>query len=163
MKKLIIALALALTFTSQAFARAIQIVEISRDDADLVYKLVIDSSDDVKIDQVRKETYQKGQMVNNEVLDKSQIGKGIILEEQKGFKVLILRSFNYDEYLGGEVEVDTLFSGVTGERRSTYFDLAKYASGWALFHNGRTVTKLEIKVNKSPLLGVIGIKELVIK
>lgn len=162
MKKIIVLIFLSFILTTNLFAKSISIVEISRDDADLVYKLVIDSNDETKIDQVRKETYQKGLLVNNEILDQSQLEKGIVLEEQKGFKALILRSANFDEYQGGEVEVDTLFSGITGERKSAYFDLTKYTKGWALFTNGVLVKKLEIKVNKSPLLGVIGIKELVI-
>ncbi len=153
---------ISLFYSISSFAKDFSIVEISRDDADLVYKLVIDSSDEIRIDQVRKETYQKGLLVNNEILDQSQLAKGIVLEEQKGFKALILRSANFDNYQGGEVEVDTLFSGITGERKSAYFDLTKHIKGWALFTNGILVKKLEIKVNKSPLLGVIGIKELVI-
>lgn len=153
---------ICLFYSTSSFAKDLSVVEISRDDADLVYKLVIDSGDEVKIDQVRKETYQKGVLVNNEILDQSQLAKGIVLEEQKGFKALILRSANFDNYQGGEVEVDTLFSGITGERKSAYFDLTKHATGWALFSGSIHVKKLEIKVNKSPLLGVIGIKELVI-
>lgn len=103
--------------TTNLFAKSISIVEISRDDADLVYKLVIDSNDETKIDQVRKETYQKGLLVNNEILDQSQLEKGIVLEEQKGFKALILRSANFDEYQG-EKSKWTLFLVESLEREN---------------------------------------------
>lgn len=144
-------------------AASFTIVEISRDDNNLVYRLVIDSADESIIDQVRKETYQNKKLINNEVLNPKDLKKGIVLEEQKGFDVLVLRSANFDMVYGGAVEVDTLYSGVTGERRSTYFDLTKHENGWALFYRNRLVKALEIRVNKIPILGVVGIKELIIK
>lgn len=164
MKSLItIALLAFLSINTQLHAASYELVQISRDDNDLVYKLIIDSDDESIIDQVRKETFQGGILVNNEILNHNELEKGIVLEEQKGFKALVLKSFNFDLVLGGEIEVDTLFSGVTSERKSYYFEIAKSESGWSIFNGSSIVKQLMIKVNKVPLLGVVGIKDLEIK
>lgn len=144
-------------------ASTFNIVEITRDDSSLTYRLIVDSEDESIIDQVRKETHLNGKLINNEILNPNELKKGIVLEEQRGFQVLVLRSSNFDMVHGGSVQVDTLYSGVTGERRSTYFDLAKHENGWALFYRNRIVKRLEIRVNRVPILGVVGIKELIIK
>ncbi len=144
-------------------ASTFNIVEITRDDSSLTYRLIVDSEDESIIDQVRKETHLNGKLINNEILNPDELKKGIVLEEQRGFQVLVLRSSNFDMVHGGSVQVDTLYSGVTGERRSTYFDLAKHENGWALFYRNRIVKRLQIRVNRVPILGVVGIKELIIK
>ena len=119
-------------------ASTFNIVEITRDDSSLTYRLIVDSEDESIIDQVRKETHLNGKLINNEILNPNELKKGIVLEEQRGFQVLVLRSSNFDMVHGGSVQVDTLYSGVTGERRSTYFDLAKHH----YYHNISLLTNL---------------------
>lgn len=161
MKIFALSLALLLSVISHNLhAATVVFAEISRDDSDLVYKLVIDTTDFETMDQVRKETYQKGIKTANEVLNPADLPKGIVLEEQKNFKVVILRSFNFSMTYGGTVTVDTLYSGLTGERREFDFDLEKTNSSWSLFKDNKQVKFFEIKVHRVPIFGVIGIKEL---
>lgn len=83
---------------------------------------------------------------------------GVVLEERDGYNVLNLKSYNFDHERGGRITIDTLFSGFTGERRDYDVELAKDKVGWKLFRNKKVVTKFHIKVNRSIILGVVGIK-----
>ena len=74
-----------------------------------------------------------------------------------------LKSNDFNLEQGGIVIVDTLYSGVSGQRKSYEIQLAQDKSGWSLFKEGKIITEIQIKTNRVKLLGSIGIKSLVMK
>lgn len=74
-----------------------------------------------------------------------------------------LKSNNFDTEQGGIVVVDTLYSGVSGERKSYEIQLAQDKSGWSLFKQGKAIKEINIKANRVMVLGTVGIKNLVMK
>lgn len=150
---------LILSFNARANEEVLSVTD--NDDNTEIYKLV------VKVDkktqslvEIYKDTYANGVKIKRALLNPADLttDAGVLLEERDGYNVLNLKSYNFDYDRGGVITVDTLFSGVTGERRGYEVELAKDKTGWKLFANRKVVTKFHIKVNRSILFGVIGIK-----
>jgi len=87
----------------------------------------------------------------------------MILEQRDQYVVMKLKSNNFDLEQGGIVVVDTLYSGVSGERKTYEIQLAQDKSGWALFKQGKTIKEIQIKTNRVMVIGAVGIKTLVMK
>jgi hypothetical protein len=85
---------------------------------------------------------------------------GVILDKRGERTVINLKSDNFDFESGGTVTIDTLYNGVTGERKQYVIELAKDSSGWRLFKKNSIISKLHIEVNKKAILGTIGVKNI---
>lgn len=140
------------------------VATVSSDENNSVYKLVIDSKDGRGIEHFYKDTYEDGKRSRRTELDPQVLMKtGMILEQRDQYIVMKLKSNNFDLEQGGIVVVDTLYSGVSGERKSYEIQLAQDKSGWALFKQGKTIKEIQIKANRVMILGTVGIKNLVMK
>lgn len=140
------------------------IATVSSDENKIVYKLVVDSKDGRGIEHFYKDVYENGKKstrieINPQVLMKT----GVILEQRDKYVVIKLKSNNFDLEQGGIVVVDTLYSGVSGERKSYEVQLAQDKSGWSLFKQGKAINEIQIKANRVMVLGTVGIKNLVMK
>ena len=157
-------LASALLISSSLFASEETLVKISTDESSKTYllKANIDESSQT-ITQFIKETYENGKRVKRDALDYKKLPSGLSLEERKNRKIIVLKSNNFDNDQGGLVAVDTLFNGIKNERRSHHFELAKTKDSWALIHSKKEIKHIKILTNKSNILGVIGIKNLVME
>ena len=140
------------------------VATVSSDESRTVYKLVVDSKDGRGIDHFYKDIYENGKKVRRTELDPQVLMKtGMILEQRDKYVVMKLKSNNFDLEQGGIVIVDTLYSGVSGERKTYEVQLAQDKSGWALFKQGKTIKEIQIQSNRVMMLGTVGIKNLVMK
>lgn len=140
------------------------IATVSSDESKIVYKLVIDSQDGRGIQHFYKDVYEDGKKTRRTELDPQVLMKtGMILEQRDKYVVMKLKSDNFDLEQGGIVVVDTLYSGVSGERKTYEIQLAQDKSGWALFKQGKTIKEIQIKTNRVMVIGTVGIKTLVMK
>lgn len=140
------------------------VATVSSDESKIVYKLVIDSKDGRGIEHFYKDVYEDGKKTRRIELDpKVLMDTGMILEQRDKYVVMKLKSDNFDLEQGGIVVVDTLYSGVSGERKTYEIQLAQDKSGWSLFKAGKTIKEIQIKTNRVMVIGAVGIKTLVMK
>lgn len=85
---------------------------------------------------------------------------GILLAEMKGREIVKLFSNNFSDHQGGNIEVEYLTNGITGRRERQEFDLMRNGDQWALYFQGRPVSKLKFLSNRKAFVGTIGVKEI---
>lgn len=161
MQKLILILIAGLVFSFNAFSQEEVLSVTDNDDNTEIYKLIVKVDKKTQsLKEIYKDTYDNGIKINRVVLNPADLSteNGVVLEERDGYNVLNLKSDNFDHDRGGIITIDTLYSGFTGERRGYEVQLAKDKNGWKLFSNKKIVTKFHIKVNRSIILGTIGIR-----
>ncbi len=141
------------------------VATVSSDESAVIYKLIVESKDGRGIDHFYKDVYENGKQRSQRIeLDPQVLMRtGMILEQREKYVIMKLKSNNFDTEQGGIVVVDTLYSGVSGERKSYEVQLAQDKSGWALFKQGKTIKEIQIKANRVMVLGTVGIKNLVMK
>ena len=152
---------LVLSFNAYSYEKVLSVTD--NDDNNEIYNLVVEvdkSTESLKL--LYKDIYVRGVKISREVLNPELLPtrNGIVLESRKGHNVLSLKSDNFDYDRGGRIIIDTLYSGISKERRSYDVELAKDSGGWKLFSNNKVVTKFHVKVNKKLVVGTIGIKSL---
>lgn len=153
-----------LTMALNAQAGQTSLATIENDENNNIYKLVIESKDEREISRFIKETYTEGKLVKKETLDHSKLSQGgIVLEKRKNYDVIVLKSHNFDLERGGTIEVDTLYNGANKERKKYELEISKSKNGWNLFNRGKEIRKITVLTNKVVILGVVGIKNLVMK
>ena len=147
---------------AQAAEKVVAVV--SSDENSTIYKLVVDTKDGRAIKHFYKDVYVNGKKTaRDEIQEKVLVKTGVILEQREKHVVMKLKSNDFNLEQGGIVIVDTLYSGVSGQRKSYEIQLAQDKSGWSLFKEGKIITEIQIKTNRVKLLGSIGIKSLVMK
>lgn len=157
-------LATTLLLSTTLFASEETLVKISSDENSKIYLLKINVNDETQnITQLIKETYENGKRTKRDALDYKKLPNGLSLEERKNRKIIVLQSNNFDSDQGGAVAVDTLFNGVKNERKRYHFEIAKSKNSWELYHSNKAIKHIKILTNKSHILGVIGIKNLVME
>lgn len=137
------------------------IATITTDSGLKTYKLVIDSNDGRGIKNFYKDVYENGSKVKREILNASALKTGVTLEQRDKYVVMSLRSDNFDLEQGGQVTVDTLYNGATGERRGYDLQIAQNSKGWAIFKHNKTISRINIQTNKVMIIGDVGIKNLI--
>jgi len=88
---------------------------------------------------------------------------GVILEKRDNYNVLNLKSDNLDFDRGGRIVIDTLYNGITGDRKQVDVELAKDKTSWKLFRDKKAVSKFHVRVNKVIVIGTVGIKTIVME
>jgi hypothetical protein len=141
--------------TSALYADEQTLSITDNDDNAEIYHLVVsvdESSQTLK--KLFKDTYVNGKKIRRDVLNPNELNtdNGVILEKRDKHNVLNLKSDNFDYDRGGRIVIDTLYSGITGERRTTDLELAKDKNSWKLFKNKKAVSKFHVKVNKVIIL-----------
>ena len=140
------------------------VATVSSDENKTTYKLVVDSNDGREIKHFYKDVYDNGKRtVRDEIFAPVLIKSGVILEQRQKHVIMKLKSNDFNLEQGGIVIIDTLYSGVNGQRKSYEVQLAQDKSGWSLFQKGMTIKDIQIKTNRVKLLGAVGIKTLVMK
>lgn len=136
------------------------------DDNNEIYNLVVEVDETTSsLKSLYKDTYVSGKKLRRDVLNPTDLktANGVILEKRDNYNVLNLKSDNFDYDRGGRIIIDTLYNGVTGERRNTDLELAKDSGSWKLFKNQKAISKFHVKVNKVIIIGTIGIKTIVME
>lgn len=156
-----------LLLSGKVLAREEVIATITNDENSQVYTFVADTNEESdSIKAFYKDNYaSNGKKLDREVLASEKLtAGGLVLEKRGEHEVLKLNSENFDLDQGGVVTIDTLYSGVSGQRKEYDLQLAKATDGeWRLFKGQKIVSKLHIVVNKKFMLGAIGVKEIQMK
>jgi site-specific DNA-adenine methylase len=167
MKKLILLALLSIFFSlGNLFAKEETLSITDNDDNNEVYNLVVNVDDATQsLKNLYKDTFIDGKKIRRDVLnpDNLKTKDGVILEKRDNYNVLNLKSDNLDFDRGGKIIIDTLYNGVTGDRRTVDLDLSKDKNSWKLFKDKKAVSKFHVKVNKVIILGTVGIKTIVME
>lgn len=161
MKKMILCFIVSLMLSLNVFSQEVVLSTTDNDDNNEIYTLVVlVDAETQSLKELYKDTYIDGTKIKRSVLNPEDLTKqsGIVLEERRGYNVLNLKSNNFDYDFGGTIKIDTLYSGISGERRVYEVELAKDNGGWKLFDKSKVVTKFHVKVNRKVIIGTIGIK-----
>lgn len=155
----------ALVFSGRVLAREDVIATITNDENKEVYNMIVESDDETSaIKSFYKDDYLNGKKIEREVLESSElVTRGVVLDQRGERTVIALKSDNYDNERGGLLTIDTLFSGVNGQRKEYELELSQSKDGWRLFKKGKLISKLHIVVNKKFLIGAIGVKDIQMK
>ena len=113
------------------------------------------------ITHLYQETYENDRMTNRFEMDLNKITNGgIVFLERSNYDIVRIWSDNFDHDLGGVLYLDTLYSGVSGERRQYELDLAKKGAGLVVSHNKADFKSMKIIAKRSKIFGIIGIDKI---
>lgn len=147
---------------STLYAAEVQIAKVTNEEDKKTVKLVL-ITDDENGDIVgfRHDSYlENGKLSASESEDLSLLNQGgILLKESGEHRVVVMKSENFANHNGGNIELDTLYNGATGERRSYHMELVRNGDEWELERAQRTVKRIHLKSKKVFLLGTVGIAD----
>lgn len=154
---------LLLTGTN-ALAMERTLVSITNDENSNVFKMVIDTDDNEDIRKFYKDTFNKrAKRIERRLIEIAKIEDGINIERMDGHDVVNLRSENFASHNGGNLELDTLYNGASGKRKSYELELDRIGDSWEIKKNGQKISALHLKSNKVFLLGTVGIKDIQVR
>ncbi len=105
-----------------------------------------------------KDTFKGGVRMSREEMKVSDLTNGgIVLNRKDKYITVRMWSDNYDQQRGGILYLDTLYSGVNGERRQYEFDLVVDKNGPIMIYEKQEFNKMKFIAKRSPILGPIGI------
>jgi len=91
-----------------------------------------------------------------------ELSRGVDLKAEGKYKVIILKSADFEKDRGGHFFVDYLSSGITGNRNKLPLTIDFDGTSWKAYHKGGEIKQLDFKVRK--LFGkTIGIKKVEIQ
>lgn len=162
MKKMILAILCTAAVSGNLMAKEQVLATITNDENREVFMFVANTDDSTQtLKAFFKDDYLNGKKTEREVLPTKELTQeGVVLDKRGDHKVISLKSDNFDFSRGGTVVIDTLYNGVTGERKEYELELAKDKNGWKLFNGRAAISKLHIEVNKKALIGTIGVKNI---
>jgi hypothetical protein len=159
---LLILLTTAFFFMSTIYAAEVQIAKVTNEeDKNIVKLMLITDDENGDIVGFRHDTFlPSGKLKVSDKEDLSLLDQdGILLKESGEHKVLIMKSENFAFHNGGNLELDTLYNGATGERRSYQIELVRNGDEWTLERGRRQVKRIHLKSKKVFLLGTVGISD----
>lgn len=130
--------------------------DIDRDTAKIIYEM---DEDNRSIKHLYQDTFQGGVRIGRIELAAEGLKDGIVLNRKDKYITVRMRSDNFDPERGGVLYLDTLYSGVSGERRDYVMEMAMDESGMILVKNKLKFTKMKFIAKRSRVLGVIGIEK----
>lgn len=162
MKKFILFLICTSFISTKLFAKEEVLATITNDENKEIFTFVANTDDSTKsLKTFFKDDYVNGKKVEREVLPTQELTTdGVILDKRGDHTVINLKSSNFDYVRGGTVIIDTLYNGVTGERKEYEIELAKDGNGWKLWNGKNAISKLHIEVNKKVFIGTVGVKNI---
>lgn len=155
----------AFLFALNLNALEISMVKITTDmpgDEDQVYRMVVEVKEDMEIMGFYKDKLgPSGEIMNRKVYSLEDIEDGYVMEHQQGRDIIILRSNNFDSYVGGDLKISYLFNGLKGKWRSKTVKLRFMSGKWRLQTSEvDIINKMKIVVRK--WVGkVVGVKDIV--
>jgi hypothetical protein len=122
-------------------------------------QLITDENADVTHLQLKYRD-EKGKLYDTSKYTAAKAASGIVLYKKKGRDVVKLSSDNFSGHQGGEIELDYLYSGISGSRDIKLLDLSRNGDDWELTDKRKNITKLHFVSNKAPIVGTIGVKRI---
>ncbi|GEM_PF-278807 len=163
-KEIFFTVLLLLSLTSvNALAVEKELVTITNDDTPTVFKMIIDIDENSDILKFYKDTYDSKEKISRDDIPLEKILEGVNLEKRDKYEVVNLKSENFASHNGGNLELDTLYNGAKGTRKSYDLKIDRIGNQWEIQKDGERVKVLHLKSNKVFLLGTVGIKDIEVK
>lgn len=131
--------------------------DIDSDVGKIVYEM---DADGRAITHLYQDTFKNGSRTDRIELKADGLRDGIVLNKRDKYVIMRMHSDNYDVERGGVLYLDTLYSGVSGERKEYVMEMAMDKDGPVLLANKQTFTKMKVVAKRSKILGVIGIEKI---
>jgi hypothetical protein len=88
------------------------------------------------------------------------VEEGLVVFRHRGYDAVILEVENFNITTGGTIRINYLSSGLTGLRQKKYLSLKLLDGEFQLFDGPKRINRMLFEVNRSPILGVIGVKSI---
>jgi len=129
--------------------------DVDKDFGKMVYEL---DEDGRSIKHLYKESYSNGTLTNREELQiKDLLGSGIVLNKIDKHVTVRMYSHNFDAESGGVIYLDTLYNGVTGERKEYVIEVNHDGENAHMIFNKLEFSRMNFIAKRSKILGIIGI------
>lgn len=160
--KLLIQLSIVAFFATKIMAAPVKLVHITNDEDKTFYHLGINVDDEtLEVESLyKKEFDQKGNVVSSQKYSLEQILKGVTLVERSDRQVVKIKASNLNPSDGADITIDTLYSGINGERKQYDASVERVGTDWKFNFESRRAQKLHFVSNKKFLIGTIGIKDI---
>lgn len=164
MKKLLFTL--VVLFSQTLFAGEYLLLNITNEEDQEITKFILVTDQyNEEVEAFYKNTYdRRGREISKTRVDVNQIAAttGIVLDRRAERDVVVLRSENFASHNGGDIEIDTLYNGITGKRKSYSLDLQRHSKTWKLERNGEVITSMHL-VSHVIMWKTVGIKNITTK
>ena len=122
----------------------------------IVYQM---DQDNRVIEHLYQDSYHDGKLTARLELKADGLKDGVVLNRKDKYITVRMHSDNYDVERGGVLYLDTLYNGVTGERKEYEMDVVMDKDGPILIQNKVQFKNMKFIAKRSKLLGVIGIEK----
>ena len=160
--KLIYQLSLIFVFSLTAVASSKKLVHITNDEDKSFYHLGVNVDEDTnEADSLYKREFDaKGKVVAFTSYSLGDLVDGVTLVSRGKHKVVNIKASNLNPSDGADISVDTLYSGISNDRKEYSASVERVGSDWKFNFNNRPVSKLHFVTNKKFIIGVVGIKKI---
>lgn len=131
--------------------------DMDSDTGKIVYEM---DSENRGIEHLYQDSYRKGTRVGRIELKAEALREGIILNQKDNHIIVRIHSDNYDADRGGVLYIDTLYSGISGERREYVMEMAMDKEGPVLHRYNKPFNKMAFVAKRSKVFGIIGIERI---
>lgn len=121
----------------------------------VIYAEVDDTTNEIK--GLYQDTFEDSKLINHIEIKQENLKDGVVLDSDGDRITVLLQSSNFDFHSGGELVLDTLYSGVTGKRKQYLLNAAISNGSFSLESDQQNFSKMFFVANRSVLFGVIGI------
>ncbi|AYF44816.1 hypothetical protein BALOs_1816 [Halobacteriovorax sp. BALOs_7] len=160
--KLLIQLSIVAFIATKLMAAPIKLVHITNDEDKSYYHLGINVDDEtLEVESLYKNEFdQNGKVISTQTYTLQQLLKGVTLVERSDRQVVKIKASNLNPSDGADITIDTLYSGINGERKHYDASVERVGSDWKFNFESRASSKLHFVSNKKFLIGTIGIKDI---
>ncbi len=149
-----------LSFSAMALEKDLCLVtsDIDNNTAKIVYEM---DSDNRAIEHLYQDSFQGGVRISRIELKADGLKNGIVLNRKDKYETVRMHSDNFDAERGGVLYLDTLYSGVNGQRKEYVMELAMDKDGPVMISNKQEFRKMHFIAKRSKVFGIIGIERVV--
>lgn len=149
---------LLISFKSYAVEKVLCVVtsDIDSDVGKIIYEM---DEDGRSIEHLYQDSFHNGVRTSRIELRADALRGGIVLNRKDKYITVRMYSENFDTERGGVLYLDTLYSGVSGERREYEMEMAMDKSGPILLKNNVSFSNMKFIAKRSRVFGVIGIEK----
>ena len=160
--QIVLAVVLAFAFNINAMAIEKLICVVSSDIDSDVGKMVVEMDQDNRgIEHLYQDSYRDGKLTSRIELNAADLKEGIVLNRKDKYITVRMHSDNFDPERGGVLYLDTLYSGISGERKEYEMDIAMDMTGPVLIQNNQNFSLMKFVAKRSKIFGVIGIEKVI--
>ncbi|MFG1492299.1 hypothetical protein ABMA75_01945 [Halobacteriovorax sp. ZH4_bin.1] len=162
MKSLMKLLLLTVVTTTSLMAAQVKLVHITNDEDKSFYHLGVNVDEEIgEVTSVyKKEFSDKGEIIGTDTYSLEQVMRGVVLVTRSDRDVVRITVSNLNPSDGGDIEIDTLYSGVNDSRKRYSASVERVGEDWLFNFENKRAKTLHFISNKVFLIGVVGIKDI---